>query len=79
MDHRGLLAEAGQYPGALQQCIVEDECRPHMYEYASFMHIESTWERATAQPRYLIKREVGPYQPRRDNGMLWLKICSARD
>src|SRR5687768_10209431 len=41
MDYRGLLAEAGQRPGPLQQRIVENECSSHMHEYVSFMHIRS--------------------------------------
>jgi hypothetical protein len=41
MHHRGLLTKAGQYSGALQQRIVKDKCRPHMYEYVLFMHMGS--------------------------------------
>jgi len=38
-DQSGLLLDARKLPGALEQLLINNECRPHMHEYEWPMHI----------------------------------------
>ena len=42
MHQRGFLLNTGDAPSLIEQGVVEIQRRPHMHQYASYMHIIAT-------------------------------------